>query len=141
MSDETDVRPRLTGAANERPQVLTFRDYKSEDAYVGRFVVDFSADGMSASVPVIVSAGGDQLVEFLESLAEDFRGWTGARHWRALENQLAIEATWQSGGHVLMKVTIRPHFGDQWAVTAHFVIDAGSSLQRLASDFATFFRD
>jgi hypothetical protein len=110
------------------------------DDYISEYVVRVSADGLSAVVPVIASVGGDDLPGFVDELCGAFRGWEGARHWRSLESQLQIEATWVNGGHVQLRFRARPSIYDKWAVSVDFTLEVGEELQQLGADLRAFFR-
>lgn len=59
------------------------------------------ARGQWVSIETLVRTwDGDGLDAFLSSLAEDFRGWEGARAWRSLELNLTISAEHRPGGYV-----------------------------------------
>jgi uncharacterized protein DUF6228 len=72
----------------------------------------------------------------MQELADDFRGWDGTRSWRSLEDQLRIEATWQSGGHVRLLFHLTPSVDDKWTVSVAFTLEAGEELRTLSKDLA-----
>ncbi|MCX4970829.1 DUF6228 family protein [Streptomyces sp. NBC_00654] len=78
---------------------------------------------------------GDGLDSFLSSLAEDFRGWEGARTWHSLEYDLALSAEHRSGGHVHLTWGIhdRPP-AEEWHFETTTVHAAGEDMQRLAEE-------
>lgn len=129
MTDAADggeaTGPVLTARSWERRVELAFSDYRSMDDYIGEYLVRVNADGLTAMVPVIASVGGDDLSAFVDELSEDFRGWDGTRHWRSLEDQLQIEATWADGGHVRLRFRARPSIYDLWTVTVDVTLEAG----------------
>jgi hypothetical protein len=114
--EEPDAGPVLTAEPWERSVRLAFSGYEATDDHVGEYVVSADADGLAAQSTVVTTLGGDGLAEFIQKLADDFRGWPGTRHWRSLEDQLQIEASWQSGGHVALRFQIRLSVYDKWAV-------------------------
>lgn len=131
--------PVLTSRSWERQVELAFTSYQPTDDYVGEYVVRVTADGLSALVPVITSVGGDNLPGFIDGLCEAFRGWEGSQHWRSLEDQLRIEATWADGGHVRLRFRARPSVYDLWAVAACVTLEAGEEMRRLGADLRAFF--
>lgn len=145
MSDEStaDVPsgPVLTARAWERRVRLAFTEYRRKDDYISEYLVLADGNGLQARVPVIASDDGDGLATFVSELAESFRGWEGARHWRSLEDQLAIEASWQSRGHVLLRFRMRPSIYDLWTTSIDITVEAGEELKRLADDLQSFFVD
>lgn len=98
------------------------------------------SNGLLAKTPV-TSLAGDSLDAFLSDIADQFRGWNGTRSWRSLEDQLRIEATWGSRGHVTLRVHLRPKvYEEPWNVTAAFDVEAGAEMQALAAAVSNFFR-
>ncbi|MEU8798336.1 DUF6228 family protein [Spirillospora sp. NPDC048819] len=69
------------------------------------FTVEAEGPGLSAAIGVTTVAG-DGLVEFLQSLDDDFRGWPGKRTWTSLANELELSATHQ-GQSVDLQWTLR----------------------------------
>jgi len=85
-------------------------------------------------------AGDDGLAEFLRGLYEDFRGWSGSRHWRNF--QLGIEATHDLRGHVTLLFRLRDdlyHRGEGWDLSIPFTVEAGAEMLALADSFEVFF--
>ncbi|MFG3100395.1 DUF6228 family protein [Streptomyces sp. NPDC048182] len=82
---------------------------------------------------------GDALDVFLTALAEDFRGWEGARTWGSLSYDLTLSAEHRSGGCVELTWGIHDRPGsDQWhfeVVTAH---EAGEGMRTLAAEVRAF---
>ena len=84
----------------------------------------------------------DGVARFLRGLADDFRGWSGSRHWQSVNGQLRIDATHDGLGHV----TLRFGLGDdrypqesQWELSIPFTVEAGAELMALADAFEVFF--
>ncbi|GAA3487639.1 DUF6228 family protein [Streptomyces cremeus] len=77
---------------------------------------------------------GDGLELFLSSLAEDFRGWQGARTWHSLEYDLTLSAKHRSGGHVHLAWGIhdRPP-AEEWHFETTTVHAAGEDMRHLAA--------
>ncbi|UWE10829.1 DUF6228 family protein [Actinacidiphila bryophytorum] len=81
---------------------------------------------------------GDGLDTFLSSLADDFRGWEGARTWRSLEYDLTISAEHHSGGYVHLTWGIhdRPPY-EEWHFETTTVHAAGEDMRNLAAEIHT----
>jgi hypothetical protein len=99
------------------------------------------ANGLRAAVRDVTIAIWDRtgdLPGFLQQLADDFRGWPGKRTWR--NNQLTIDATFRSGGHVELKWKLRPWTSQQaaWEASVTTWIEGGQQLAALASDVRAF---
>lgn len=132
MSDGLTVR--FVGTHDRHPAVVTFSDYAAEDEYIARYRVEVSAEGLHAAVTVTDSVEGRLLPDFMDQLSNDFRGWTGVRTWRALEDQLLLSATWHSRGHVELVFELRPDTFRPWSVTATTELEAGEEIRRVAAD-------
>ncbi|WP_338017432.1 DUF6228 family protein [Streptomyces adustus] len=97
------------GDPGPRPVHLLFSELTRP--YDDEPTLDFliKARGRWVSVETSVRTwDGDGLHSFLSSLAEDFRGWEGARTWHSSEYDLTISAEHQSGGHVQRAGAGRP---------------------------------
>lgn len=98
------------------------------------------ARGQWVSIETLVRTwGGDGLDTFFSSLAEDFRGWEGARNWRSLERDLTISAEHRPGGYVHLTWGIhdRPP-SEEWHFETTTVHAAGEEMRNLAAEFQMF---
>jgi hypothetical protein len=103
------------------------------------YFVNASGNGLDARLTV-TSLEGDSLAVFLSELADQFRGWSGTREWRSLEDQFRIEATWGNRGHVTLRVLLRPKAYDvPWDLNVDFDVEAGAEMQSLAGEVDNFF--
>ncbi|MEU8763667.1 DUF6228 family protein [Streptomyces sp. NPDC048659] len=105
-------------------------------------VLDFlvTARGRWGGVETLVRTwDGDGLDAFLASLAEDFRGWDGARVWRSLERDLTLSAEHRSGGYVHLTWGLhdRPPAAE-WHFETTTVHAAGEEMRDLAGEFRAF---
>jgi hypothetical protein len=105
-------------------------------------VLDFlvRARGEWVSVEVSVrTLRGDGLDSFLAELAEDFRGWEGARTWCSLERDLTLSAEHGPGGYVHLTWGLqgRPPSG-VWRFEATTAHAAGEDMRNLAAEFHAF---
>ncbi len=102
------------------------------------FLVRARGERLSVEVSVRTWAG-DGLDVFLDGLAEDFRGWEGARTWRSLERDLTLSATHSARGYV--HLTWGLHDGpasDEWHFEATTVHAAGEDMRTLAAEIRAF---
>ncbi|WP_218018471.1 DUF6228 family protein [Nocardia amikacinitolerans] len=82
---------------------------------------------------------GDGLGAFLASLAEDFRGWDGARTWRSLERDLTLSAEHHPGGYVRLAWGIHDRSQQgEWHFEATTVHEAGEQMRKLAAEIDAF---
>ena len=104
------------------------------------FTIEAWADGLSARIDdVIVSVWDKQdLADFFDSLASDFRGWSGERTW--LNDDLVLEATFRSGGHIGVTWVLRPGMFREGTWAAHIVtvFEAGAEMKALAAELREF---
>ncbi|GAA2368648.1 hypothetical protein GCM10010170_068640 [Dactylosporangium salmoneum] len=113
------------------------------DGYVYTIVTQLFDDGMIASTSakmdgVFAGSQATTLSAFVQTLADDWRGWDGIRTWRALDHELALDARHDGRGHVSLGVTLRasvPSWDDTaWSARVVFVVEAGEEMTRLAVD-------
>jgi hypothetical protein len=103
------------------------------------YLVDVQDSGLQVSLGV-TSLSGDDLSGFLRGLAENFRGWAGARQWRSLEDQMRIEASHDGQGHVTLMFRLRERvYGDRWELSVPFTVEAGAEMAALADAVEVFF--
>lgn len=98
------------------------------------------ARGEWVSVEVSVrTLEGDGLDSFLDELAEDFRGWEGARTWRSLEHDLTLLATHGPRGYVHLTWGLhdRPP-SEEWHFETTTVHAAGEDMRNLAAEIRAF---
>jgi hypothetical protein len=115
------------------------------DGYVHTARVEIQAAGLTAATSATVEGTGTRdLADFFADLAADWRGWTGVRRWRAMEDEMVIEARHDGRANVQVAVTIkrpwRPYAEDAWSAHAVFALEAGEQLSRVARDLATLLR-
>jgi hypothetical protein len=141
MQDAAVDEPFVTLAAGRGSQVrltLSNPDRPWSDDFVD-YQVLVQGDGLSAETKV-TSLAGDSLGQFLTDLAEEYRGWSGTRQWRSLEDQMRIQATWSSRGHVTLSVRLRPRAYDPpWDILVDFDVEAGAEMQSLAVEVSNLF--
>ncbi len=106
-------------------------------------MLDFLVNARGEWLCVEVSVrtwGGDGLDAFLEELAEDFRGWEGARSWRSLERDLTLSAERGPGGYVHLTWGLhdRPP-SSEWHFETTTVHAPGEAMRNLAADVREFF--
>lgn len=97
-------------------------------------------DGVRARIESVTVTVWDNMSEFFDGLARDFRGWEGERVWG--NNNLVVTATFGSGGHVYLGWTPRSGFfpGD-WNCTVTTVIEAGEEMTAVAAELRAFLRE
>jgi Family of unknown function (DUF6228) len=67
----------------------------------------------------VISFEDIRLSDFLIDLSTSPRAWDGSRVWRSLGNELRVNATCDSLGHVTLTVTLQPRpWKPTWAATA-----------------------
>lgn len=95
-------------------------------------VVELHAETLSASATVD-ALGVRDLATYFDDLVADWRGWSGSRVWRSVEDDLEISA--EHHGHVLLRISLRgdPYQSD-WRASATVELDPGEQLSEAAAD-------
>jgi Family of unknown function (DUF6228) len=122
---------RVEFSAPRRPYRDATNPWLAADTML-EYIVKVSGHGMVAEAPVMNLGDGIELPDFIQELAHNFRGWAGTRAWKSLEDQLHVEATWSSGGHVELRFRITPSVYDPWAACVVVPVEAGAEMQALA---------
>lgn len=81
---------------------------------------------------------GEGLSTYFRRIADDWRGWDGARAWSSLEAELDFEATHDGLGYVELRVRMRGGpYPEDWRAEGIIWIDAGrlETLARAARSF------
>jgi hypothetical protein len=110
------------------------------DGYVGRFEVELTDDGLTATTTATIGVfAPGQLDEFLDSLADDWRGWDGVRRWHSLNRELVIEATHDRTRRVVLEVTVQPDaLVPPWSAQGRFEIEPGEQLAAIVGEVAAW---
>ncbi|GGR88301.1 hypothetical protein GCM10010252_28920 [Streptomyces aureoverticillatus] len=140
--DETSPDVRVGG---EGPGAVQLRFHGLERSFPedDDRMRDFTATvhGEAVRIEVMVRTwGGDDLDGFLAELAEDFRGWRGARTWGSLERDLTLSA--EHTGRVV-RLAWGLHDGlhrDRWHFELTTEHDPGEEMRNLAGDVRTFLK-
>ncbi len=81
-----------------------------------------------------------RLIEFLQGLAETWRGWEGDQTWEGVDHDLRIHASRDRSGHVLLRVSVdQSYLQPTWRAEVMVRLDAGEDMKRLARDMEVFF--
>jgi len=79
------------------------------------------------------------LVDLFTSIARDWKGWTGERHWESIEGDLKVSASSDKLGHIRLETEIKNHDPeDDWRIQVPVYLDAGS-LDTIAKSIDHFF--
>ncbi len=103
--------------------------------------VSLTSPEFSGAIDVYSHDGFNHLVSFFESLAQDWKGWDGARVWGSLEGDFEVSATNDRRGHISLSVLLHRDFGnpEPWRLVAGLVVEAGQ-LDKIAADARIFAR-
>jgi hypothetical protein len=119
------------------------------DGYVWHLRTELRADDLYAASTATVGAPdcsgvGDvpDIARFLDSVADDWRGWQGSREWRSYDRELELDALHDGRREVSLGVALRrsrrPYDNDAWTVRVVLLIEPGEQLKRLARDVRAF---
>jgi hypothetical protein len=112
---------------------------------VAVMTVELHDDGIQARTDVDLSLPltntEQDLVAFLQALANDWRGWPDARHWRSLDGKLHIDARHDGVGHVtLTGVLLGNAFSrDAWSARVAIELEAGEQMSQLVDQLRALF--
>lgn len=74
-----------------------------------------------------------------DEMARDWKGWRGTKTWAALEDELRLEASADSTGHISLTITMRDYVDPaNWRLKATLELEAGQ-LPELAKAVAKAF--
>jgi hypothetical protein len=106
---------------------ITFcQPLRAADGWLDSFVVQVLEPGLSATARVENSRYIQGAELFFSELAQNWRGWTGEKTWRALDGELDLVATSDSLGHIKVRVGLRPDAGAEiWRVVSYAYLEAG----------------
>ena len=142
VGDDYDATPaQVIIRSEEDPAVLVrLHDRQFIDEHETGFAVDLHADGLHAHLGDVIVAVWDpqDLSDFMDRLAAEFRGWSGSRTWTT--SHLTLTATFHSRGHVELRWTLRPWIPgqDSWQASVATWIEGGQQMTDLAADIRAF---
>ena len=122
------------------------------DGYLHLVQVELVDSGLSArGVCDLQGQGAGDLTSFLVGLGDAWRGWTGAKSWTSLGEELAVEATHDGRALVTMAVTLRrprqfweayrpPDESATWSARLLLTVEAGEELASIAQQAQTTLR-
>lgn len=141
VEDETSPAVHV-GGESRRAIKLRFhgltRSFPEEgDDPMRDFIV--TAHGEAVRIEAVVRTwGGDGLDVFLAELAEDFRGWKGARSWQSLERDLTLSAE-HAGSYVRLTWGLHDRFpDDEWHFEVTIDRAPGEDMRNLAMKMGSF---
>jgi hypothetical protein len=139
--DETSPVVRVGGEGPRAFKLCFHRLTRSFPEERDDWMRDFLVTAHSEAVRIEVTVrtwGGDGLDVFLAELAEEFRGWNGARTWRSLERDLTLSAE-HTGSHVQLTWGLHDRFpDDEWHFEATTNHAPGEDMRNLAVEMRTF---
>jgi hypothetical protein len=114
---------------------LNFADITKET-----FSANLEGANFSGRVSVSLYMAGPPSALF-DEMARDWKGWKGTKTWAALEDELRMEASADSTGHVSLAVTMRDYSDPaEWRLKATLDLEAGQ-LPELAKAVAKAFQN
>lgn len=108
--------------------------YGPDDPYVSGLLVRAVGDHLRVEHEVVLVRDGG-LPAFLTGLYDDFRGWSGDRTWRSLEDELRVHATHDGHVHLRWEIESRPAGDHGWTFSTTTHHAAGEDMRRLADAF------
>jgi hypothetical protein len=130
------VMPKVLVGSDPNYLLLTAEDSAGRAPQF--LVAELHLDGLSASGRIVhnYATGFEDLADFFQQQADDWRGWAGTRRWQSIEGDLEIEARHQYG-HVQLRITMRRFVYDWgnhgWTATGDLTIEPGEQLTQIAN--------
>ncbi|WP_051023373.1 DUF6228 family protein [Nocardia pneumoniae] len=125
-------------------RTMPYRDGRPCDDDFVAMCAELSAEGMSASMRglLVDHVGGRSLSRFVDTLEQDFTGWTGIRTWESMDHELRIDTEHAPLGHVRLTWTLmrQSGFSTSWTATTVTVLEAGEQVRQFAATIHRFLR-
>lgn len=115
---------------------------KLEFSEVGNeyFTVAFSSASLSALHRVWVYTGDcERLVSLFVEMAENWRGWEGAKNWDAIEDDFSLSCISDKLGHITLEVELVGRDASElWSAKFNVDVEAGQ-LEKIANEIKELF--
>lgn len=82
-----------------------------------------------------------QLVDFVQAMADDWRGWDGQREWNSPEYHLRVRAESDDLGHCSMVISVRNGAWHDWETSLSLSVALGSDMESLSADLESWITD
>jgi hypothetical protein len=117
--------------------MLTLSDPKrGDDGELWSIVATLELEGLRATKEVSVhyATGMDELIAYLDDLAQHWQGWDSVKDYQSLEGDLTLKARHDGTGHVVLDVELnRNHPPNEWSVRGQVVTDPGAQMADAAA--------
>lgn len=134
MTDSPRAPTTVIRSADQH-SFLTIEIEPDRPGFDSRWHIKLDTTDLSATHGFWSGAEPTALAEFFDDLAKSWKGWTGDKRFTSVEHDLALRATHDGRGHVLLWVRLGTHVAEDaqtWLVTAPLALEAGQ-LERLAA--------
>lgn len=114
---------------------VTLRDVEHQDAAGSvRFLIVLESPGLRAAAPVSTYESADHgLAAFIETLAVQWRGWSGVQTWDP-HGTLSVEARHDDRGYAHVRFTLCEHREPHgWTASIEISLTAGEELPGTAA--------
>ena len=113
---------------------LTFCDKEGE-----YFAVVYESPSVSVRRRVWGYTDCPLLVELFQSVAKEWKGWSGQKEWKSIEGEFSLSATSDKLGHVLLYICSNEFDGtEMWELKVQLALDA-SQTENIAKRISEFF--
>jgi Family of unknown function (DUF6228) len=109
---------------------------RGEGGELSSIVATLEVEGLRASkrINVHYATCMDELIAYLDDLAEHWQGWNSVKIYQSLEGDLTLNARHDGTGHVLLDVELkRNHPSHGWSANGQIVTDPGAQMNEAAS--------
>ena len=139
-SDENarEVRFGFDGASLALSDVYDGSSTRSAHGELWAVSAVLALDGVRAEARVWLSDLDTPLNAFFRDMADNWRGWEGAKEWGTYEGGLRLSCSRDGLGHIAVSVDLHERSGpDGWFVQGDVPLEAGQ-LEQLAADVTRF---
>jgi hypothetical protein len=109
---------------------------RGDDGELWSIVATLQVESLRATKRVTVHYATcmDELIAYLDDLAEHWQGWNSEKTYRSLEGDLTLNARHDGSGHVVLDVELkRSHLPNEWSAKGQIVTDPGAQMAEAAA--------
>jgi hypothetical protein len=108
---------------------------RGDDGELWSIVATLEVEGLMATKKISVHYATcmDQLIAYLDDLAEHWQGWNSVKTYQSLEGDLTLTARHDGTGHVLLDVELKRNYPpNEWSAAGQVVTDPGAQMAEAA---------
>jgi len=109
---------------------------RGDDGELWSVAATLEVEGLRATKEISVHYATcmDELIAYLDDLAEHWQGWNSVKTYQSLDGDLTLKARHDGTGHVLLDVELKRNLPpDEWSARGQVVTDPGAQMAEAAS--------